>query len=546
MSTTTAPAALWVRRPAGVRAAGWLRTVDHKEIGVLYMTMALVFLVFGGVEALAIRLQLATPENRLIDPQAYNQLFTIHGVTMIFLVAIPVLVGFMNYLVPLMIGARDVAFPRLNALSFWLSLLGGVLVYFSFVAGGGPDAGWFAYPPLSDRTYSTGPGMDYYIIGLAVNGAGTIVGAINIAVTILLMRAPGLSISRLPLFVWMTLVTSVLILVAYPALSAALVMLFADRRLGAHFFDPSTGGEPLIWQHVFWFFGHPEVYIVILPAFGMISEVIPVFSGKPIFGYRFIAGSSVAIGFLSVSVWAHHMFAVGLSEAENIFFSAASMLIAVPTGVKVLNWTATMIGGRLRFTTAMLWAVGFIGTFVMGGLTGVTLAIVPIDWYVTDSYYVVAHMHYVLFGGVVFGVFAGLYYWFPKMTGRLMSERLGKLHFWLTFVGFHMTFLPQHWLGIAGMPRRIFTYAADTGWGPLNLLSSVGAGIMTIGTLFFVWNLLVSLRAGAPAGDDPWDAWTLEWATSSPPPPENFPVIPTVTSKRPLWDRKHPDRMDEA
>ncbi|HEU5287174.1 MAG TPA: cbb3-type cytochrome c oxidase subunit I, partial [Candidatus Limnocylindria bacterium] len=379
-----------------------------------------------------------------------------------------------------------------------------------------------------------------------VNGAGTIVGAINIAVTVLLLRCPGLSISRLPLFVWMSLMTSILILIAYPSLSAGLVMLFADRRMGAHFFDPTAGGDPLIWQHVFWFFGHPEVYIVILPAFGMISEVIPVFSRKPIFGYRFVAASSVVIVFLSVSVWAHHMFAVGMSDEANMFFSAASMAIAVPTGVKVLNWTATLVGGRLRFTTAMLFAVGFIATFVMGGLTGVTLAIPPIDWVVTDSYYVVAHMHYVLFGGVVFGIFAGLYYWFPKMTGRLLSERLGKLHFWFVFFGFHITFLPQHWLGVEGMPRRVWTYGADTGWAALNLLSTVGAGILGIGIAFFVWNLIVSLRSGEIAGDDPWDAWTLEWSTSSPPIPENFLQIPTATSKRPLWDRKHPDRADEA
>ncbi|HYK96752.1 MAG TPA: cytochrome c oxidase subunit I, partial [Candidatus Acidoferrales bacterium] len=510
MSTAAAPTTLWVRRPAGVAWAGWLRTVDHKEIGVLYMGMALVFLIFGSIEAGVIRLQLALPNNAVVDPETYDQIFTLHGVTMIFLVAIPVLVGFMNYLVPLMIGARDVAFPRLNALSFWLSLFGGVLVYFSFVAGGGPDAGWFAYAPLSDRAYSTSTGMDYYIIGLAVNGAGTIVGAINIAVTILLMRCPGMRVSRLPLFVWMSGVTSGLILIAYPALSAALVMLFMDRRLGAHFFDATAGGDPLIWQHVFWFFGHPEVYIVILPAFGMISEVIPVFSGKPIFGYQFVAGSSVAIAFLSVSVWAHHMFAVGLSDAANVFFSVASMLIAVPTGIKVLAWTATMIGGRLRFTTAMLFAVGFIATFVIGGLTGVSLAVVPIDWAVTDSYYVVAHMHYVLFGGVIFAVFAGTYYWFPKMTGRLLSERLGKWHFWLAFVGFHLTFLPQHWLGVDGIPRRVFTYAADTGWGPLNLLSSIGALVLGVGIAVFAWNLITSLRSGEPSGEDPWDAWTLE------------------------------------
>jgi heme/copper-type cytochrome/quinol oxidase subunit 1 len=373
-----------------------------------------------------------------------------------------------------------------------------------------------------------------------VNGVGTILGAINIAVTILLLRCPGMSIGRLPLFTWMSLVTSALVLGGYPALTGGLVMLLADRLLGAHFFDAARGGDPVLWQHVFWFFGHPEVYIVILPAFGMISEVIPVFSGKPIFGYRFVAGSSVAIAFLSFSVWAHHMFAVGLGDAEALFFSAASMLIAVPTGVKVLNWIATMIGGRLRFTTAMLFAVGFIATFVLGGLTGVSLAVVPLDWQFTDSYYVVAHMHYVLFGGVVFGIFAGTYYWFPKMTGRLLSERLGKLHFWLVFLGFHITFLPQHWLGIAGMPRRVYTYGADTGWAALNLVSSAGAVVMALGMAVFAWNLVVSLRSGAPSGDDPWDGFMLEWSTTSPPPPENFARLPEVRGRRPFWDRKHP------
>ncbi len=542
----TAAVTPFVRRATDVGAVGWLRTVDHKEIGILYIGMGLVFLVVGGIEALVIRLQLATPEARFVDPQLYDQLFTMHGVTMIFLAAIPLLVGFANYLVPLMIGARDVAFPRLNALSFWLSLFGGLLLYFSIVAGGAPDAGWFAYAPLSDRGYATGTGLDYYALGLLINGAGTIVGALNLAVTILLMRCPGLSISRMPLFVWMILVTSVLILGAYPALTAALVMLLADRMLGAHFFLPATGGDPLLWQHTFWFFGHPEVYIVILPAFGMISEVIPVFSRKPIFGYRFMAASAVAIAFLSFSVWAHHMFAVGLSAGANVFFSVASMLIAVPTGVKVFNWLATMVGGRIRFATAMLFATGFVAVFVIGGLTGVSLAVVPIDWAVTDSYYVVAHMHYVLFGGVVFGVYAGSYYWFPKMTGRFLSERVGKWHFWLSFVGFNLTFLPQHWLGLQGMARRMWTYAADTGWAPLNLLSSIGAAILAVSVAIFAWNVVVSLRRGAVASDDPWDAWTLEWATTSPPPPENFSAIPVATSRRPLWDRKHPEQRDPS
>ena len=536
---------LWVRRPAGERV-GWLRTVDHKEIGVLYIGMGVAFFAVGGLEALLLRAQLATPESRLVDPLTYDQAFTVHGVTMILLAIVPLLVGFANYLVPLMIGAPDVAYPRLNALSFWLSLVGGIILYFSFLAGGAPDTGWFSYAPLAERSFAPGPGVDYYILGLAVNGAGTIIGAINLTVTILLMRCPGMAISRVPLFVWMTLVTTILILGAYPALTAALVMLFVDRQLGGHFFDPAGGGQPVLWQHLFWFFGHPEVYIMVLPAMGMISEIIPVFSGKPIFGYRFVAGSSVAIAFLSFGVWAHHMFAVGLGEMENAIFSATSMLIAVPTGVKIFNWIATMVGGRIRLTTPMLFAIGFIAMFVIGGLSGVSLAVVPIDLAVTDSYYVVAHLHYVLFGGTMLGVFAGGYYWFPKMTGRLLDEGLGKLHFWATFVGFNLTFLPQHWLGAVGMPRRVFTYAASTGWGPLNLVSTIGAAILAVAMVIFAVNLVRSLRSGEVAGDDPWDAFTLEWATSSPPPPENFPVTPAVSGRRPLWDRKHPELRDPS
>jgi len=536
---------LWVRRPAGERV-GWLRTVDHKEIGVLYIGMGVAFFAVGGLEALLLRAQLATPESRLVDPLTYDQAFTVHGVTMILLAIVPLLVGFANYLVPLMIGAPDVAYPRLNALSFWLSLVGGIILYFSFLAGGAPDTGWFSYAPLAERSFAPGPGVDYYILGLAVNGAGTIIGAINLTVTILLMRCPGMAISRVPLFVWMTLVTTILILGAYPALTAALVMLFVDRQLGGHFFDPAGGGQAVLWQHLFWFFGHPEVYIMVLPAMGMISEIIPVFSGKPIFGYRFVAGSSVAIAFLSFGVWAHHMFAVGLGEMENAIFSATSMLIAVPTGVKIFNWIATMVGGRIRLTTPMLFAIGFIAMFVIGGLSGVSLAVVPIDLAVTDSYYVVAHLHYVLFGGTMLGVFAGGYYWFPKMTGRLLDEGLGKLHFWATFAGFNLTFLPQHWLGAVGMPRRVFTYAASTGWGPLNLVSTIGAAILAVAMVIFAVNLVRSLRSGEVAGDDPWDAFTLEWATSSPPPPENFPVTPAVSGRRPLWDRKHPELRDPS
>src|SRR2546429_8345708 len=408
---------LWVRRPSGERV-GWLRTVDHKEIGVLYIGMGVAFFAIGGLEALLLRAQLATPESRLVDPSTYDQAFTVHGVTMILLAVVPLLVGFANYLVPLMIGAPDVAYPRLNALSFWLSLVGGIVLYFSFLAGGAPDTGWFSYAPLAERSFAPGLGVDYYIVGLAVNGAGTIIGPVNLAVTILLMRCPGMAISRVPLFVWMTLITSALILGAYPALTAALVMLFVDRQLGGHFFDPAGGGQAVLWQHLFWFFGHPEVYIMVLPAMGMISEVIPVFSRKPIFGYSFVAGSSVAIAFLSFGVWAHHMFAVGLGDTENAIFAATSMLIAVPTGVKIFNWIATMVGGRIRLTTAMLFAVGFIAMFVIGGLSGVSLAGVPLDLALTRRHLVGAHLHHVPFGGPQFGLFPGAPFWVSQMTRR--------------------------------------------------------------------------------------------------------------------------------
>ena len=534
-----------VRRPA-FATASWLRTVDHKDIGLLYLFLGLGFFIVGGLEALLIRVQLATPEARVLDPVAYGQIFTMHGLTMIFLVAVPLLIGYANYLVPLMIGAADVAFPRLNALSFWLTLFGGLLLYFSFLAGGAPDQGWFAYAPLTELAHSPGPGVDYYILGLGLAGAGTIIGALNLAVTILLLRCPGMILGRVPLFVWMTLVTSLLILVAYPILTAALVMLFVDRHLAGRFFDPTGGGNPILWQHLFWSFGHPEVYIVVLPAFGMISEIIPVFSGKPIFGYRFIAASTVAIGLLSFSVWAHHMFAVGLGDAENAFFSVASMLIAVPTGVKVLNWIATMWHGRIRLLTPMLYALGFIVVFVIGGLTGVSLAIVPIDLVVTDTYYVVAHLHYVLFGGTIMAVLAGAHYWYPKMSGRMYDERLGRLSFWVIFAGLNITFLPMHWLGIVGMVRRMWTYPAETGWGPANLVISGGAFLLAGGVALVVLNFVRSLLRGTPAGDDPWDAFTLEWATASPPPPGNFVTVPVVRGKRPLWDRKHPDRMDPS
>jgi len=517
----------------------WVSSVDHKQIGILYLVTSLVFFLVGGLEALVIRAQLARPGEHLVTPETYNQIFTMHGTTMIFLVLVPLLLGFATYLVPLMIGARDMAFPRLNAFSYWVFLFGGLLLYFSFVAGGAPAAGWFSYAPLSEKAYSFGAGVDYWALGLVAVGTGTVASGINLIVTILQLRVPGMSIRRLPLFVWMVLVNAFLIVLAMPALNAALVMLLLDRLLQAHFFNPATGGSALMWQHYFWIFGHPEVYIMILPAFGIISEVIPVFSRKPIFGYEFLAGSTVAIGFLSFGVWVHHMFATGLGFPVYYVFAAGSLLIAVPTGIKIFNWIATMWGGSLRFTTSMLFAIAFLIEFTIGGLSGVSFAAIPVDWQVTDTYYVVAHLHYVLFGGTVLALFAGTYYWFPKMTGRLLDERLGKWHFWLTIVGFNVTFFVQHFAGLAGMSRRVYTYPDRPWLAPLNLISSLGAVVLAASVLVFLWNLVVSRRRGRPAGDNPWQGWSLEWATSSPPPAHNFDLVPPVLGRRPLWDLEH-------
>ncbi len=533
--------------PASVEREGllaWVASVDHKQIGIMYMLAAAVFFGCGGLEALLMRVQLAVPNNHFLSPEAYNQIFTMHGTTMIFLVVVPLLIGMGTYLVPLMIGARDMAFPRLNAFGFWVFVFGGLLLYFSFLAGGAPAAGWFSYAPLSELPYSSSAGVDYWALGLLAVGVGTVAAGINFIVTTLTLRAPGMTIPRLPLFVWMTLVNSVLIIMAIPIFNAALVMLLIDRQLNAHFFTPASGGSALLWQHYFWAFGHPEVYIMVLPAFGIISEVIPVFSRKPIYGYEFIAGSTVAIAFLSFAVWAHHMFAVGLGHLFDLAFAAGSMLIAVPTGIKIFNWIATMWGGTIRFTVAMRFAVAFIVMFTIGGLSGVSFAIVPIDWQMTDSYYVVAHMHYVLFGGTLFALFAGVYYWFPKIAGRMLSERLGRIHFWLTFIGFNLTFMVQHILGMLGMPRRVFTYPDLPWWGGLNMISTIGAFTLLAAMLVFAWNLIVSLRSGEIAGDNPWEAWTLEWATSSPPPLENFIRVPPVRGRRPLWDLAHPERAD--
>jgi cytochrome c oxidase subunit I len=526
------------------RVWSWMTTVDHKRIGLMYISTALVFLIAGGIEALLLRLQLSGPSGTILDPDLYNQLLTMHGTTMVFLVVMPLLAGLANYVVILMVGARDMAFPRLNALGIWLVIFGGLLLYTSFLAGGAPDAGWFAYAPLSGKTFAPTHGMDFWVMGLALLGVSSIATAINFVVTILRMRAPGLTMNRLPIFVWTVLVQSFLILFAFPTFTVATILLFLDRSVGTNFYLAEAGGDPLLWQHLFWFFGHPEVYIMILPAMGIISEIIPVFSRKPIFGYIAIAYSTVAIGFLGFSVWAHHMFAVGMPVVANSAFAATSMLIAVPTAIKIFNWIATLWGGSIRFTTPLYFAVGFVAMFIIGGLSGIMLATVPIDLQVTDTYFVVAHLHYVLFGGSLFGIFGGIYYWFPKMTGRLLAEGLGKVHFWLMLVGFNLTFFPMHVAGLLGMPRRIYTYAPGLGWEVYNLAATIGAFVMTLAIIVFFGNVVLSLVKPRVAADDPWDAWTLEWATTSPPPPHNFDVIPPVNSRRPLWDLKHPEAPD--
>jgi cytochrome c oxidase subunit I len=535
--------------PAASGEGGWLfswvATVNHKRIGILYLLTSAVFMLAGGVEALLIRLQLAVPRNTLLSPDAFNQIFTMHGTTMIFLVVMPTLIGFANYFVPLMIGARDMAFPRLNAMTYWLFLFGGLLLYFSFVAGGAPAAGWFSYAPLSETPYSSTRGVDYWILSLLVLGTGSIAASINIIATVLTLRAPGLSLRKLPLFVWKNFINSFLIILALPALNASIIMLLIDRALAAYFFLPRHGGSALLWQHFFWAFGHPEVYIMALPAFGMISEVIPVFARKPLFGYAFVAVSTVAIALLSLGVWAHHMFAAGMGRPLDLFFSMASMLIAIPTGVKVFNWSTTLYGGALRLTTSLLFAVAFLVQFTMGGVTGIVFACVPLDWQTTDTYFVVAHFHYVLFGGTFFGILAASYYWFPKMTGRMLSERVGKWIFGLAVVGFNGTFFVQHFLGLMGMPRRVYTYPDLPYWGALNMISTVGAFILGLSVLLVLGNVVWSLRHGAIAGDNPWEAWTLEWATSSPPPEHNFErPLPPIRSRRPLWDLAHPEAPD--
>src|SRR5262245_31409684 len=534
----------WERPPWTAVLHEWVTTVDHKKIGILYVLMALVFLVVGGVEAVLVRWQLWRPRNDFLGPDVFNQMFTMHGTTMVFFMGIPMLVGMGNYLVPLMIGARDMAFPRLNALGFWATLFGGLLVYFSFATGGAPAIGWFAYSPLTERTFARSAATDLWCLGLLVSGFGTIAAAVNFIATILTMRAPGMALQQVSFFVWTMLWTSVLILFAIPPLTAGLAMVLLDRNLGAHFFDVQNGGSALWWQHIFWFFGHPEVYIVVLPVYGMVTEIIPVFSRKVLFGFASMAAATAAIAFISLGVWAHHMFTVGMTQTQDLFFTVSTMIVSVPTGIKFFNWLATMYGGRISFASPMLFCMGFLSMFLIGGLTGIMLAAAPFDFQLQDTYFLVGHFHFVLIGGTLFGVFAGIHYWFPKMTGRLLSERLARWQFWLLYVGFLVTFGTMHVTGVLGMPRRIYTYDADRGWELLNQVTTVGAAIQAFSFVIFFYNVFASLRNGRPAGDDPWDAWTLEWSTTSPPPGYNFESIPTVHGRRPLWDRKHPDDPD--
>ena len=524
----------------------FLTTTDHKRIGIAYMLTAFAFYLIGGALALVIRTELAEPGQQVVGNATYNELFTMHGSIMLFLFIGPFAFGLANYFVPIHIGARDMAFPRLNALSYWFFLFGGLTMVSGFLtADGAADFGWTGYSPLSSVVRSPGVGGDLWIIALVLTGLSGVLTAVNVVATVLTMRTPGMTMFRMPIFTWNMLVTSILVLIAFPMLTAAAAMLFADRHFGAHIFDIANGGQPILWQHLFWFFGHPEVYIVVLPYFGVVTEILPVHSRRPVFGYAGLVFATIAIAALSVGVWAHHMFVTGAVSLP--FFTAFSMLIAVPTGVKIFNWLGTMWGGHLVFPTPMLFAVGFIFTFLLGGLTGVLLATAPIDFAVTDTYFVVAHMHYVLFGGSVFALFAGIYHWFPKFTGRMLGEGLGKVHFAMTFVGFHLTFAIQHVLGLGGMPRRVPDYLDAYGFDWMNLLSSVGAALLGASTLPFLWNAWRSWRHGEPAGDDPWGGHTLEWATTSPPPTTNFDgPLPPIRSNRPVWDAAHPDLVVES
>lgn len=521
---------------------GVLGTVDHKIIGIRYMVTAFLFFCLAGIQILLVRTQLARPESNFLSPETYNQFFTMHGTTMIFFFATPVLFGFGNFLIPLMTGTRDMAFPRLNAFGYWVFLFAGLLMYSSFLVGMVPDGGWFAYPPLTGPQYSPGLNLDFWNLGLLFLSISTTAGALNFIVSIFKMRAPGMSIDRMPLFVWAILVTSFAVIFAVPSLTAANLLLMLERTFGFHFFNPAAGGNPLLWQHLFWVFGHPDVYIIFLPAVGIAAEIIGTFSRRPVLGYTLLAMATVATGIIGFGVWVHHMFAVGLSQIANNFFSMSSIIIGIPSGVQVFAWLGTMLTGRPVFKTPLLWIAGFIFLFVLGGVTGVMFPAVPFDQQVTDTYFVVAHFHYVLVGGAIFPAFGGFYYWFPKFFGRMLDERLGKINFWLFFIGFNLTFFPMHILGLIGMPRRVYTYLPGLGWDGLNLLSTIGAFIIALSVVVLIANVIQSLRKGEKAGDNPWDGSSLEWATASPPPAYNFARIPIVRSRVPLWDSREKGR----
>lgn len=547
--TRTAPAPVpeIVAHNANPQPTGWLSwltTTDHKKIGIMYMAAAWLFFVVGGVEALIIRLQLAQADSTLITPQTYNALFTMHGTTMVFLFVIPMIAGFANYLVPLQIGARDMAFPKLNALSFWLFLAGGIVFYGSLLYSPA-ECGWTCYAPLSETAYSPTNGVDAWIFLVHLTGIASFIGALNIFVTIANMRAPGMTWSRVPLFVWTMLTQSILLIIALPVIAAAVTLLLTDRQFGTHFYDPTNGGSPILWQHLFWFFGHPEVYILVLPGFGIISEILPVFSRKPIFGYRAIVAATLGIAVIGSLVWAHHMFTIPLPYAVLVLFMLGTYLVAIPTGVKIFNWAFTLWRGSIEFTVPTLFAIGFLFTFLCGGVTGIFLATFPVDWQLHDTYFVVAHFHFTIVGGAVMALFAGLYFWFPKFSGRMMSERLGKWSFWLIMIGFWVTFLIQHSAGLSGMPRRVYEYADVGNLEIYNLISTIGSFILALGVLLTIINIVRSAKSGAKAGPDPWRANTLEWFTPSPPPRNNFDVVPRVRSVEPMKDiRRQIDRQD--